>query len=80
MNARCLRAIAIFSFANLVVEAVRNVWSHYYLKATIQLVSGRSFWVPIPNLHGLFFVLVLFVIAAGVRVGVALEEERALTV
>jgi hypothetical protein len=78
-NARRLRIIAFLSLARSFWDGARALWDHYYLNATVQFAWERIRW-PMLELDGLFFALVLFVIAEAARVGATLEEERALTV
>ena len=81
VNARRLRFIAFLSLGHLFVQKAWDVWSHFYLRATVEFATGRTIWpLPVPALRDFFFVLVLFVIAEAARVGAVLEEERALTV
>ena len=78
-NARRLRIIALLWLGGGFLGEARELWSHFYLKATVQFAWGRPHW-PIPDLYDLFFALVLIVIAEAARLGAVLEEERALTV
>jgi hypothetical protein len=78
-NARRLHAIAWLSLGGVLVTEAWRVFGYYHLKAAVQFASGRVTF-PFPAIHDLFFALVLFVIAGAARIGVTLEEERALTV